>query len=427
MKAATLISTIGWLDFGEEDQRRAREYLAQFKGDNTLDELGFGIIRDALADLFFPGTNTVMTRSRYLIFVPAICLIIEREKLAGTKAWARLKELEDKLRDNLCQGKDAENGVIGKRAQDKLERYPSEIYWNSLRRLNIFLPQWGRAYYFAHLSDIYKAMQPEKDDDGLSHLSNADWEQWDKSLRTLLNEGQSFLTSKGDIPSPLSFALTKHEASYLIAKYMALAERDKRPSLLSHLLGNGLEASFQYPWDVSAPAELAGYVDHARYFSMLVRGATFQYFDLLQEERGRRGIHEESADYADVFRRWWEATRQDLGAWNIDEFIALAEKRGSLRRNDHTFLKSWLGLNVKASSARGIWDSQDARGLIRRREKLTRPSKSRLVHADYLKRWKPPSASDVSGLAKNPDTLRYGLDYRARIGNMFVQDVMAPL
>ena len=130
MKAATLTSTIGWLDFGEEDQRRAREYLAQFKGDNTLDELGFGIIRDALADLFFPGTNTVMTRSRYLIFVPAICLIIEREKLAGTKAWARLKELEDKLRDNLCQGKDAENGVIGKRAQDKLERYPSEICMN---------------------------------------------------------------------------------------------------------------------------------------------------------------------------------------------------------------------------------------------------------------------------------------------------------
>ena len=143
MKAGTLSSTIGWLDFGEEDQRRAKEYLAQFKGDNTLDELGFGIIRDALADVFFPGTSTIMTRTRYLIFVPAICLIIEQEKLAGTKAWTRLKGLEDKLRDILCQGEDAENGVIGKRAKEKLERYPSEIYWNSLQRLGIFLPQWG--------------------------------------------------------------------------------------------------------------------------------------------------------------------------------------------------------------------------------------------------------------------------------------------
>lgn len=427
MKAGTLSSTIGWLDFGEEDQRRAKEYLAQFKGDNTLDELGFGIIRDALADLFFPGTSTIMTRTRYLIFVPAICLILEREKLGGTKAWTRLKELEDTLRNILCQGEDAENGVIGKRAKDKLERYPSEIYWNSLRRLNIFLPQWGRAYYFAHLSDIYKAIQPEKDDDGLSHLSNAEWQQWDKSLRTLLNEGHSFLTSKGDIPSSLSFALTNQEARYLIAKYKSLAERDKRPSLLSHLLEKGLETSFQYPWEVPAPAQLVGYVDHARCFSMLVRGATFQYFALLQEERKRRGIEDDRADYADVFSEWWEATRQDLGAWNIDEFLALSEGLSALRRNDHTFLKGWLRFNVKASNARAIWDSQDARGLIRHREKLTRPAKGRLFHPDYLKRWKPPSASEVAGLAKNPDSLRYGLDYRARIANTFVQDIMVAL
>jgi len=31
--------------------------------DNTLDELGFGILRDAFADVFFPGTNTIMTRT----------------------------------------------------------------------------------------------------------------------------------------------------------------------------------------------------------------------------------------------------------------------------------------------------------------------------------------------------------------------------
>ena len=96
-------SSMGWLDFGEEDQRRARDYLAQFKGDNTLDELGFGIIRDALADLFFPGTNTIMTRTRYLVFIPALCMAVEREKLAGRNAERRFKELEDKLRKVLSQ------------------------------------------------------------------------------------------------------------------------------------------------------------------------------------------------------------------------------------------------------------------------------------------------------------------------------------
>ncbi len=49
---------IGWLDLGDEDQARARDYLAWFRPEGTVDELGFGIMRDALADEFFPATNT---------------------------------------------------------------------------------------------------------------------------------------------------------------------------------------------------------------------------------------------------------------------------------------------------------------------------------------------------------------------------------
>jgi hypothetical protein len=55
----------GWLDLGEEGRRRAIDYLSQFKADNTLAELGFGILRDAFADIFYPATNTIMTRTRY--------------------------------------------------------------------------------------------------------------------------------------------------------------------------------------------------------------------------------------------------------------------------------------------------------------------------------------------------------------------------
>ena len=40
-------SWIGWLDFGEDDQRHTRNFLQQFNADNTLDELGFGILRDS--------------------------------------------------------------------------------------------------------------------------------------------------------------------------------------------------------------------------------------------------------------------------------------------------------------------------------------------------------------------------------------------
>ncbi len=161
---------IGWLDLGEEEQRRAREYLAQFKADNTLDELGVGILRDAFADVFFPATNTIMTRTRYLMFVPAPCLLVEKEKLSGSAAGQRLNHYENRLREALSTEESSD--VIGNRAKEDLQRYPSSIYWNASRRLGLFLrPIWGLAYYHDHLSEFYAATKPEKDDDGLSHLS----------------------------------------------------------------------------------------------------------------------------------------------------------------------------------------------------------------------------------------------------------------
>ena len=57
----------------DEDQKRAQDYLRSLS-EGTLDELGFGIIRDAFADLFFPATSTIMTRARYFILVPSIYL-----------------------------------------------------------------------------------------------------------------------------------------------------------------------------------------------------------------------------------------------------------------------------------------------------------------------------------------------------------------
>lgn len=38
--------------------------LAQFKERDTRDELGLGSLRDAIADLLFPGTSTIQTRLR---------------------------------------------------------------------------------------------------------------------------------------------------------------------------------------------------------------------------------------------------------------------------------------------------------------------------------------------------------------------------
>src|SRR5271157_4606788 len=182
--------SIGWLDFSEEDLRDAKALLAKFNGENTLDELGFGILRDTFAEMFYPATNTVMTRPRYLMFIPALCIAIEDQKLEGRAADKKLTELEDQVRESLL--KEETRDVIGKRSKDELDRYPSSIYWNALRRLGVFLhSNWRLAYYQNHLSVYYKTMTPSKDNDGLYHLQHGEQRNWENGFCNLLFLGHS--------------------------------------------------------------------------------------------------------------------------------------------------------------------------------------------------------------------------------------------
>jgi hypothetical protein len=65
-----MASSFSWLDFSESDRQQTMQVLDLFREKNTLDELGFGPIRDAFADHFFPGTSTIQTRARYFLFIP---------------------------------------------------------------------------------------------------------------------------------------------------------------------------------------------------------------------------------------------------------------------------------------------------------------------------------------------------------------------
>jgi hypothetical protein len=48
--------------------------LDLFREKGTIDELGLGTIRDAFADMLFPGTSAPRTRPRYFLIVPWIYL-----------------------------------------------------------------------------------------------------------------------------------------------------------------------------------------------------------------------------------------------------------------------------------------------------------------------------------------------------------------
>lgn len=56
---------IGWIDFSEDERNRANQILQASKSKGAIDELGLGILRDAFAYRFFPGSSTLHTHARY--------------------------------------------------------------------------------------------------------------------------------------------------------------------------------------------------------------------------------------------------------------------------------------------------------------------------------------------------------------------------
>jgi hypothetical protein len=65
-----MTSSLGWLALDPEQSRRMMEAIDQFCDETTLDDLGFGAIRDAFSSILFFGVSSIQTRVRYVLFLP---------------------------------------------------------------------------------------------------------------------------------------------------------------------------------------------------------------------------------------------------------------------------------------------------------------------------------------------------------------------
>src|SRR5690348_5322597 len=106
-------SIFTWLDYSEHERRKMLDVVKLFSERDTRDELGVGSVRDAFADLFFPGTSTIQTRARYFLFVPWIYQELERRRAEPGKIADRARRQETALIMALLQSGETE-GVIGR-------------------------------------------------------------------------------------------------------------------------------------------------------------------------------------------------------------------------------------------------------------------------------------------------------------------------
>lgn len=132
---------IGWIDFSEKDRRKALDVIHLLQEQGAMDELGIGSVRDAFANVFFPGTSTIQTRAKYFFIVPyAIKDCCENTKYHNVPEIR--KAIDDIERTCAMKMKDEKDhdGVIGVDSlpQKWVVRKPSSIYWNGIRTLGIF-------------------------------------------------------------------------------------------------------------------------------------------------------------------------------------------------------------------------------------------------------------------------------------------------
>ena len=63
---------LGWVDFSREDRDTVLDVISLLKKPDTVDQIGIAQVRDAFADLFFPGTSTIQTIAKYFLIVPYV-------------------------------------------------------------------------------------------------------------------------------------------------------------------------------------------------------------------------------------------------------------------------------------------------------------------------------------------------------------------
>ena len=355
------------------------ELVSALNEPGTLDELGIGSIRDTIADTLFPGTSTIQTRARYFLFVPWILQMVDATPGANSDRLAR--ELQLRLCDALDKSHGAGAGVIGRQARASLRRWPSSIYWVGLER-------WGiRREVAAYPSYQAPPRRP-------SSLRQATWAPADpvedrgyESADEIPGRWAALPPTPPDFPDQATFELTLDEGRFL----RDCIELRHPQTYLAHILREGSASSIwhaRYPWKHfsvgSATLALASWLEDARLFSLVHRGAAVLYNLMLSaalehDERHSSFSTDLAAWFAEV-----QGYRDDLEQWDrAGMWRRLRSANPRLRAATIAFADRWHALVMEmAQPPTAPETNAEAWRLVRERELTLKGLRARLTYQE---------------------------------------------
>jgi len=412
------MSFISWLDYSESSRRKMLDVISLFQQKESRDELGIGTVRDAFADIFFPGTSTIQTRARYFMFIPWIYMQLEKRNYdAGTIGREARKREYDLIEALIASGEDA--GVIGKVARRSLQRLPSNIYWSGMHQWKILNFNGSQEQYHRWFEnkDNGKISLREMIEDPEGNVGGLGKRTWNSDIPKI-PEG---------FPVGINFKLGKEEARFLKDQVL----RNCSKSLLSFLLLNGrtcedgVDFAWQHPQYNEFDDDLKEQLEHARCFSDIMNGAAWLYNLMLAEavERTNPKDTKEKETISEIYRKnmaeWYNKTQKQkvkYTAWDIKRFWEIAtEQNPYIPGPTKTFCMKWIEYAISdRPSFKDFADNPDIRTVIKERERVLKRENARLSNSKALENWGGDSGTGQ-------------LDYRWHISRTIINDILTGL
>jgi len=370
------VSAVGWI-VGSLQERDAALELLRGEGEaEPRDELGIGLLRDAIAEAFFPGVTTLQTRAKYFLLVPSMYQEIENTR-SRVPAARRIRELEVELLERL-RGT-GERGIIGSQRWRVPQNPSSGIYWSGLYTWRIRLFRNTRAHYHRWLDGGRRLPLASSGDDATA--ADARWYEPPESAG-LLDEAH--------------LRLQRNHAEFLRDRILGIRDRPDRSLLKDFVAGGPFPDGVMF-WQLPAArgAALAELARDAERLATALNGAMLLYnrrcaelADAAMVPLWRERLHQWSADHPAT--SWRE--------WNLDAFWERVQRLdgGHARSWTEPFLAPW----VAELRTRGPETSAALR-LVVGREQAVKPGRARTAGAASLDTWKPDS-----GVAAAPLTFR---------------------
>lgn len=397
-----MTSSISWLDHDSVARERSMRLLSLFSEREARDELGIGGIRDSIADQLFPGTSTIQTRLKYMLFVPWLYANLELRGVTASAFPTAGRQAESQLLGELLKNvPKGEWGVIGREAGSTLKRLPSSVYWAGMGAWGLRRFAGTQQQYFAHVDRIQAMRKAQRHrEDGEEHDGDAQGDTWHPRLIEMMPE---------TFPDGADLSLTRDESALLLDQWR-LTQPD---SLLTWLALDAAKTRGmpQADWIWAHPQaseflpRIRALLEHGQRFSALVEGAALLY-NLQLSELGER--EERTDEYASNLASWGEQYGPLLYGWDLKAFWPLVLGQGhGISEETRRFVQAWLDVAVDTGTTVG--ESKLARRLIEARETRLKGGRSRFRNRAALNQW-----GGSSGLQR--------LNYRWPTASSFLQE-----